>query len=398
MRSLALGTVSVSATTTLIALMLIAAVPVEMVPVGYRIPEMLPFVALQVAFTVVGAVLVLRRPENRVGQLLCGTALVSSVLILTSGVAVHALASGDLAMAATAAWIASWSTLGLGVTFGPVLLIFPDGRIRSAPGRAAMLTLLITVVLVAVAVALRPGPLSSFPSIANPYAWIEHGPLLDAALALGMVAGLAATLLGLGSQIARFRASQGVERQQLKWILASAVLVALALGPAMALLYGEAQPGAAPLQRYLGRAIGALSTTAMPIAMGIAILRYRLYDIDLLIRRTLVYAGVSALLVAAYIAAVVLTGAALRPFTAGSDLAVAASTLVVVALFQPVRQRVRDLVDRRFYRSRYDAARTLDAFSARLRDQVELNAVQAELVGVIHDTIRPAHASLWLRR
>lgn len=117
----------------------------------------------------------------------------------------------------------------------------------------------------------------------------------------------------------------------------------------------------------------------------------------LLIRRTLVYALVSAILVATYVAAVVLVGAALRPFIAGSDLSVAVSTLVVVALFQPARRRVQDLVDRRFYRSRYDAVGTIDAFAARLRDEVELDAVREDLLGAVGDTVRPAHASLWLR-
>src|SRR5688572_25322102 len=327
MRLLAIATVFVSATTTIVGLLLIAGTPADMVPVGYRIPEMPPFVALQLAFTAVGALLVLRRPENRVGQLLCGASLVSSVLFLASGVAVHALASGDSGLGTTAAWIASWAAIWLGATFGPAIVIFPDGRVRSVAARAALAALAMTIVFITVAVAFRPGPLSSFPTVLNPYAWSEQGALLDVVLWLGQSAGVGGLLLGLGSQIARFRRSSGVERQQLKWFLASAALVGAFFVPNMALLFGAAEPGAAQVQRYAARALTALSTIAMPVAVAIAILRYRLYDIDLLIRRTLVYSGVSALLVAAYIAAVVLTGAALRPFTAGSELAVAASTL-----------------------------------------------------------------------
>ena len=397
MRSLAIGTVVASATTTVIALVLIAGIPVEMVPVGYRIPEMLPFVVLQLAFTAVGAALVLRRPDNRVGQLLCGTALVSSVLILVSGVAVHALASGDLGTAATAAWIGSWGTLGIGATFGSALLIFPDGRVRSVAARAALVALAITVVFGVVAIAFRPGPLSSFPTILNPYPWRGQGPLLDVILLLAMALGLGATALGVGSQIGRFRRSTGAERQQLKWFLASAVVVAVALGPAVALMFGATDQGAAPVQRYAGRAIGALSSTAMPIAVGVAILRYRLYDIDLLINRTLVYGALSALLVATYALGVVVFQVVLRPLTGGSEFAVALSTLLVAAVFQPLRRRVQHLVDRRFYRSRYDAARTLEMFGARLRDEVDLDSVRADLLGVVGETLRPAHASVWLR-
>jgi len=141
-----------------------------------------------------------------------------------------------------------------------------------------------------------------------------------------------------------------------------------------------------------------VSGVAVPaVAIGIAILRDRVFDIDVLINRTLVYAGVSALLGGAYVAGVVLFQAALRPLTGGSELAIAASTLLVVALFQPIRRRVQDLVDRRFYRARYDAARTLDAFSSRLRNEVELDAVRADLLGAVGETVRPAHASVWLR-
>jgi hypothetical protein len=398
MKVFAIATVIASVTTTSVGLGLIAGAPVDLVPVGYRVAEMLPFVVLQLAFTAVGATLVLRRPENRVGHLLCGTALVSSVLIVTSALAVRALANGDMGTAGTAAWIASWSTLGIGVTFGPALLIFPDGRIRSIGARAALVALGIAVVLAAIAVAFRPGPLSTFPTILNPYPWRGQGPLLDVILGLGLAAGLIATLLGLGSQVARSRRSSGIERQQLKWFLASAAVVALGLVPAMALMYGETQPATAAVQRYAGRAIGALTSAAMPIAVGVAILRYRLYDIDILIHRTLVYGAMSAVLLATYVAGVLVLQTVLRPLTAGSDVAVAASTLLVVTLFQPIRGRVQDIVDRRFYRSRYDATRTVDAFTARLRNDVELDSVRSDLLVVVAETVRPAHASLWLRR
>jgi hypothetical protein len=135
----------------------------------------------------------------------------------------------------------------------------------------------------------------------------------------------------------------------------------------------------------------------VPVAVGVAVLRYRLYDIDLLINRTLVYGTLSATLIAIYVATVILVGAALRAFTSGSEFAVAVSTLATLALVQPLRRRIQEAVDRRFYRSRYDATRTLDAFSVRLRDEVDLDAVRGGLLDAVRETVQPAHASVWLR-
>jgi len=149
-----------------------------------------------------------------------------------------------------------------------------------------------------------------------------------------------------------------------------------------------------------GRVVGALlaaSFSLIPLSTVIAILRYRLFDIDVVIERTLVYGAVTATLGATYVGTVILLQGLLRPLTGGSELAVALSTLLVVALFQPIRRRAQDAVDRRFYRARYDASRTVDAFVVRLRDEVELDSVRADLIAVIHDTIHPAHASVWLR-
>jgi hypothetical protein len=135
----------------------------------------------------------------------------------------------------------------------------------------------------------------------------------------------------------------------------------------------------------------------IPVAIGIAILRYRLYDIDVLINRALVYGATSAGIAIAFFAGIIVLQAVLRPLTGGSEVAVAISTLASVALFQPLRSRMQGAVDRRFYRSRYDAARTLDVFSVRLRDEVDLDAVRSDLVRAVHETVQPAHASVWLR-
>lgn len=200
-------------------------------------------------------------------------------------------------------------------------------------------------------------------------------------------------LIAAASLIARMRSGSAVERQQVKWIAFGAALLGLTLGASV--IVSLAAPDA-----VLAKATQILSVAAVltiPIAATLAILRYRLYDIDLLINRTLVYGALSAALAVTYFGAVALLQAALRPLTGGSELAVAGSTLAVVALAAPLRRRIQGAVDRRFYRSRYDAARTLDAFGTRLRDVVDLEAVRADLVGVVNDTIRPAHASVWLR-
>jgi hypothetical protein len=223
-----------------------------------------------------------------------------------------------------------------------------------------------------------------------------HGPLLAAQDLEGLVRVggvlLSAGLVGAGaSLIVRYRRARTEERLQLKWVV-YAGCAALVMVLVSVFLFTQPQPLRSLFQPFT------LAPLLIPIAAAIAILRYRLYDIDLVIERTLVYGAVSATLAATYIAAVVLLQALLRPVTGGSEVAIALSTLLVVALFQPIRRRAQDAVDRRFYRARYDAARTIDAFSARLRGDVELDSVRADLIAVIHETIHPAHASVWLRR
>jgi len=186
--------------------------------------------------------------------------------------------------------------------------------------------------------------------------------------------------------VVRFRRAHGVERQQLKWVASSGMFCALAFG----VMVASGTPKASQV-------LMVAAFTSMPIAIGIAITRYRLYDIDVLINRALVYGSTTASIALAFFAGIVVLQALLRPLTSGSEVAVAVSTLISVALFQPLRQRVQDAVDGRFYRSRYDAARTLDTFSIRLRDQVALDAVRGDLLEAVRETVQPAHAALWLR-
>jgi hypothetical protein len=186
----------------------------------------------------------------------------------------------------------------------------------------------------------------------------------------------------------RFRRSRGIERLQLKWLAYAGSLL-----PVVAVVNSGI-----PIFGSWGLLAAWIAIYAVPIAIGVAVMRYRLYEIDLLIRRTLIYAVLTAGLGAVYWASVVVLQQALRPFTQGSELAVVGSTLAVAALFQPARGKIQQAVDLRFYRRKYDAARTLDAFSSRLREDIDLDNLQSELLAVVNQTMQPAQTSLWLRR
>jgi hypothetical protein len=193
--------------------------------------------------------------------------------------------------------------------------------------------------------------------------------------------------------VVRFRRAHGIEREQLKWILYAATVVGIGLVAQIPISIAMAPDAAA----NASNAIATSAFACVPVAIGIAVLRYRLYDIDVLIRRTIVYGATTGAIAVAFFGGIVVLQAVLDPLTSGSELAVAASTLLSFALFQPLRRRFQSAVDRRFYRSRYDAARTLDAFSVRLRDEADLDAVRGGLLDAVRDTLHPADASVWLR-
>jgi hypothetical protein len=271
-------------------------------------------------------------------------------------------------------------------------LLFPDGRLPSARWRAVAWVFAVVVVGGVALVALSPGPLSGFEPIGNPFG-LEGAPNFTA-LVEALVYTL--TLVAVGSVFARLRRSRGVQRQQVKWFAYAASILATCA----ALTYLVSEATGAGWVRWVSFVPAMVGFVGLPLAVGIAVLRYHLYNIDLIINRTLVYGTLSVTLVLVYFGGVATTEALLRALTGQEQqpqLAVVVSTLVIAALFNPLRRRIQSFIDRRFYRRKYDARKTLEAFSAKLRDETDLDALNAELVGVVKETMQPAHVSLWLR-
>jgi hypothetical protein len=374
-------------------LFLLATSPREAIPIGSRPEETIPYFVVMLLLGSVGGLVATRRPENVIGWALGAMAVTASLEFLTIGYAVHGLFGPTaLPLPGVAAWAYGPVGILFGLCAGWIVFTFPDGRIVSRRAAAGQLLLAAGCLLAAADLGLRPGAFAYLPSVSNPVGRAAMASTLELARAVAIGIFLIGLVLGVLTIRERFASARGDVRQQLKWFLGSLVLNGLVMAPALPFALGGDSTA-----NYVARVIIVLALGTLPVAIGIAMLRYRLYDIDVLVNRALVYGAVSAALVGTYFAVVILIQALLRPFTSGSELAVAASTLIVIALFQPLRRRVQETVDRRFYRSRYDSARTVDAFSARLRDQVELDAVRADLVGVVHETVRPAHAGVWLR-
>jgi hypothetical protein len=342
------------------------------------------------AFMIVGALIVTHRPGNAIGWIFSAIALLAFTGQLAGQYATYAYATrpGSLPGATLAAWYGYWPwwlVLTLTLIFTP--LLFPTGRLLSPRWRPVAWLAGVTTAVLTVGTSLRtelelaPGQVIANPigvaAVGNP----EQSPV--ALVLIGLLTVLAA--VAFGSLVLRFRRSRGEERQQLKWFTYAAALVPLSV-------IGDSLPA------VVGDLANDVPIVLLPVAAGIAILRYRLYDIDRLINRTLVYGLLTALLAGVYVGAVLVLGQIFGGVTGDPpSWVVAGATLAVAALFQPARRRIQAVVDRRFNRRKYNAAKTIQAYSTRLRDQVDLDALSTELLAVVDQTMEPTRVSLWLR-
>jgi hypothetical protein len=357
------------------------------------VSEMSSFVTF-LAFPLVGALVASRRPENPIGWICLAVGFLFLLLGISEYYTIYGVAQpGSVPFLVVIASLGNWLWApGVGLLTTYLLLLFPDGRLPSRRWRPLAWLSGAVIVLLSVSFGLAPGPVASSPTagIRNPFGLEQFPWLLNAAfvvLPLLLLCMLASAL----SLVLRYRRSGGEVRQQIKWIAFAASFMVLAyLSLSISQFIGEPE---------LLFSVVDLSFTGVPVAIGFAVLKYRLYDIDVVINRTLVYGALTATLALIYFGGVATTQAIFR-FLTGQEqqpqLAVVASTLIIAALFNPLRGRIQSFIDRRFYRSKYDARKTLEAFSATLRDETDLEALNSDLIGVVRETLQPAHVSMWL--
>ena len=357
------------------------------------------------AFPIVGALIASRRPHNPIGWICLADGLVWTLIEMIDSYTFYGLAEPSsvpfpVAIYALSSWL--WvPAVGLVGTY--LLLLFPDGRLPTRRWRPLGWLSGMVIVLLSAVILLAPGPLQSLEAVRNPFG-LEGAPWLGVATYIVLPLFPICILASAVSVALRYRRSGEQERQQIKWIAFAAsfagVMYLIAMVFSLIFPSGAWMAANSPLWQDLLSYAALLSFTAVPIAVGFAVLRYRLYDIDVIINRTLVYGAITATLAAVYFGGVATTQTIFRAL-AGQErqpqLAIVVSTLVIAALFNPLRRRIQSFIDRRFYRSKYHARKTLDAFSAKLRDETDLEALTNDLVGVVRDTMQPAHVSLWLR-
>ncbi len=352
---------------------------------------------IAVSFSPVGAVIAPRLPpRNPIGWLFCTIGLIGAMRIFVAEYAIATLLAepgsllNKLPGGEALAWVSSWVWV---VHFGPFLflaLLFPDARLPSPRWRPFAWVVGVVVTGGTVAVALWPETAARFDRVNNPLGIEVAAPVINPMETILY----ALALISAASLLVRLLHSKGVERQQVKWFAYAVVM--LAISTTLAYVVSEAMD--VDWLGWISSILVIASLVGLPVAMSIAILRYKLYNIDLLINRTLVYGSLTALLVAVYVGCVVSLQYAIRVLTGGeSQLAVVASTLAIAALFQPLRRRVQGFIDQRFYRRKYDAAKTLAQFSIKLRDETDLERLNAELLSVVRETMQPTRVSLWLR-
>ena len=353
----------------------------------------LTFILLVTNLAVVGGILAVRRPGNIIGWLLLAAGLPEAIGIAAAIYArTDSVYGSALPLVVPAAWIGAWSvppTIGILVVFLPI--VFPSGHLPGPRWRIFVVGVIVAMTIGVVAAATAPGRLDNIDGLVNPV--VLPGPVSDVVQTLnGISNGVAvvAFLVAISSLLLRFRHSRGIERQQMKWFLFVASVAATFLGLSIVLVTG-------PISDAVW-ILGLLTMAFLPVAIGIAILRYRLFEIDRIVSRAVGYGLVTAVVAGLFILVVLVAESLLAPFTKTNDLAVVASTLIVASVFQRLRRRIQGLVDRRFDRAKVDADRSVALLVERLRAAVELDSIRDDVLRTVDATVRPTTASLWLRR
>jgi hypothetical protein len=381
---------------------------------------------LSLAFPMVGALIASRLPTNPIGWIFCGMGVLYTAGRFASAYADYALVENfAFPGGESVAWFSSCLWFAVPTLGVFLILLFPDGQLPSRRWRLVAWVALLGVALAILGFGFMPDDLIvSHPYVQNPFGVIgviggglTTYELFGASRFLGMTLLLTSSLAALISPIFRLHRTRGLERQQIKWFLFAAVPLTVFLGlieldllilnlsydfyVRFFFLFNNGTSIFPSWQTFNGvQYVAVFALLSTPVFTYIAILKYRLYDIDLAINRTLVYGTLTATLAAVYLGGVAIIQALFRALTAQEQqpqLAIVVSTLLIAALFNPLRRRIQSFIDRRFYRKKYDARKTLEAFSAQLRNETDLEALSDDLVGVVRETMQPAHVSLWLR-
>jgi hypothetical protein len=338
---------------------------------------------LAIGYSVIGAIIASRLPNHPIGWICCAIGFIAAVDHFSGEYAVYALLAQPHSLPAGKAmlWLQSWFWMLFVGLLVFLLLLFPTGRLPSSRWRP-FAWVSVAVISVGVIYSSAISPDVTFDAPPNPIQLLV--------LALGLVAA--------ASVVVGRRGARGVERQQIKWLLYAATIWFVGSALRIVVFYFMQVDGSWGL--WVGYLLVAVGGLGGPVAIGIAILRYRLYEIDTLINRTLVYGTLTAMLALIYFGGVATVQAIFHALTGQQQqpqLSIVVSTLAIAALFNPLRRRIQSFIDRRFYRRKYDAAKTLEGFSAKLRDETDLDALSDDLVGVVRETMQPSHVSLWLR-
>jgi hypothetical protein len=361
----------------------------------YLASEALISLATPLVFAIVAALIVSRQRRNTIGWVLMVVvgAFVVGTPLETYTEHVAPSSPAPTAVLLLVVWFSNWNWLLLIFPLLFILLLFPNGRPPTSRWRWVGVAAIVWAALFVLVATLSRRLTTPDLSLDNPIGILGKGTV--ELLASVWIAGLLLLLTACASALfVRYRRANDTEREQIKWLLyACAVFVVVYVGGTIGEVAGSNSVGG-----YIWGILFGLCLVMLPAAIGIAVLRYRLYEIDVVINRTLVYGSLTALLVAIYFGGVVGSQFVFRALSGGeSQLAVVASTLAIAALFNPLHRRIQSFIDRRFYRRKYDARKTLEAFSARLREETDLEALNGELVEVVTGTMQPAHVSLWLR-